>query len=676
MAGTTSSNQSTSRTALILYGSETGNSQDVAEELGRLAERLHFTTHVSELDAVKADSLKDYSLTIFALSTTGQGDFPANGRVFWKSLLLKRLPPTYLEGVNFTLFGLGDSSYPKFNWASRKLHKRLLQLGANEIYPGGGADEQHPEGLEGSFVPWSLDLRKYLLDKFPLPHGQHPIPDDVRLPPKWILASFDADLDGKMKIYPSPSTSEKENLKKLDEGSESERIDHDVRPIPNTVVATLKQNGRMTPQDHWQDVRHLKLTVSESITYVPGDILHITPKNFATNIDTLISIMGWEDVADQPLCFIPNPQSPAPAELSAPQIPFLRDWPGFTLRTLFTDYLDIMAIPRRSFFSSIAHFTDDSMHKERLLEFTDPEYIDEFYDYTTRPRRSILEILEEFDSVKVPWQQACTVFPILRDRQFSIASGGELKRVPSPSADGGGGGGGTSFDLLVAIVKYQTVIRKTREGVCTRYLSVLQPGSTLKVKVQKGGLNTSVKQLLNPCVLVGPGTGLAPLRSLLWEKAAMAQTFRNKHGPDTPVPMGPIILLFGGRNRHADFFFENEYRALSRVLDLKVFTAFSRDQKQKVYVQDIIRQNSRDFFRILCELQGMVYICGSSGKMPQAIREALIECFQNPDGGAPSTSGSEDASEREVGGVSTTRQAAEKYFMDMEKVGRYKQETW
>lgn len=77
--------------------------------------------------------------------------------------MLKKLPPTYLNGVNFATFGLGDSSYPKyacvlnlgfvsmltlgrFNWAVRKLYKRLLQLGANDIYPTGEADQQHPEG--------------------------------------------------------------------------------------------------------------------------------------------------------------------------------------------------------------------------------------------------------------------------------------------------------------------------------------------------------------------------------------------------------------------------------------------------------------------------------------------------------------------------------------------------
>ena len=98
------------------------------------------------------------------ISTTGQGDLPINARLFWKSLLRRKLPLSYLEGVQLTTFGLGDSSYPKFvatmrgphmagidsltrfNWAARKIHKRLIQLGASEAYPRGEADEQHDEG--------------------------------------------------------------------------------------------------------------------------------------------------------------------------------------------------------------------------------------------------------------------------------------------------------------------------------------------------------------------------------------------------------------------------------------------------------------------------------------------------------------------------------------------------
>lgn len=424
-------------------------------------------------------------------------------------------------------------------------------------------------------------------------------------------------------------------------------MDLDIRPLPDTMTATLVENRRVTPSKHWQDVRRISLTVSESVSYAPGDMIAITPKTSPTDVQILIDLMGWNEQADQPIALIRTGDTLAPSP-----IPGLDSYPNLTLRSLLIDYLDVKAIPRRSFFSTIAHYTNDETHKERLHEFTSPEYLDELWDYTTRPRRSILEVLHEFDSVKIPWQHAVSVLPVIRARQFSIASGGERKRTPD---------GKTQFELLIAIVKYQTVIKRIREGVCTKYLSILQPGSTLRVQLQPGGLNSSVQQLTASTILIGPGTGIAPLRSVLWEKAALVQAFREQN-PTFAPPIGPTVLLYGGRNRTADFFFEEEWDQLSKLIPLQVLTAFSRDQPQKVYVQDTVRQNFQLFFRLLHDMQGSVYICGSSGRMPQAVREALIEAFAN--GGVP------------VSGKPYSRAQAEEYLIGMEKSGRYKQETW
>jgi len=138
-----------------------------------------------------------------------------------------------------------------------------------------------------------------------------------------------------------------------------------------------------------------------------------------------------------------------------------------------------MSIPRRSFFAQLAHFTNDEFHRERLLEFTNPEYIDELCDYTTRPRRSIVEVLQEFESVKIPWHRICSIIPAIRGRQFSIASA----QCPSDRQENK-----TRIELIIAIVKYRTVIKRIREGVCTRYVASLRPGQEISVTLQRGGL--------------------------------------------------------------------------------------------------------------------------------------------------------------------------------------------
>ncbi|CAF9909728.1 MAG: NAPDH-dependent diflavin reductase [Heterodermia speciosa] len=581
-------------------------------------------------------------------STTGQGDVPANARQFWKSILRRKLPPTYLSNVHFTTFGLGDSSYPKFNWAARKLHKRISQLGADEFYPRGEADEQHDEGLDATFVPWMTDIRRHLLERYPLEGDLEPIPEATPIEPKWILA-----LRNDCPIGQGNTAVAEDAAVTSSNGQFQGNPSPYQRTNSQCLNVVLQENRRLTPTTHWQDVRQLSFTSSSVASYGPGDILTIFPRNPPQDVETLLDLMGWTSVADQEVCFIRNKSFSRYSHYSPPSVTLESTSSPMSLRKILTISLDINAIPKRSFFAMIAHFTDDEMQKERLLEFVNPEYVDELYDYTTRPRRSILEVLQEFDSVKIPWQWAASVLPELRGRQFSIASGGQLKTDSH---------GHVCFELLVAIVRYKTVIKKIREGVCTRYLAALPEGSSLDVTLQKGSLGVSKEQTSRPLVMIGPGTGIAPIRSLVWERLQRGQQTQAR--PPEPsngsisgkIDVGEMALFFGCRNKDADYFYQEEWYQLRKELPLQTFTAFSRDQKHKVYVQDVIREHSELVSRLLHELEGVVYVCGSSGKMPKAVRTALTEAFTR-------------CGKMHQGD-------AEAYLQKMEKEGRYKQETW
>ncbi|KAH6677583.1 hypothetical protein B0J14DRAFT_615726 [Halenospora varia] len=690
------------RSALILYGSETGNSQDVAEELGRMAERLHFVTRVSEMDLVEITLLLKYTVVIFAISTTGQGEFPKNARKFWKSLLRKRLPPGCLRHVRFTTLGLGDTSYPKYNWAARKLHKRLEQLGAQEIYPRGEGDEQHDEGVDGTFLSWSADLRTHLLKQHPLPEGLAPIPSDVLLPPKYFLAIAEGDVDAsnspeekssageqelpdQRKATPTPdkegahvatsfstqptstnviasNSSTDGDTKMLPTGFEAETCpqlkepsnlepesvdlivpDDEGFPAPHSFKAQLVSNRRVTPADHWQDVRLLTFIMSKQHGYEPGDSMTIYPKNFPEDVQALIDLMDWNRIADKRVEFQATEPNFFASERLTAKVTGLYPTSRCTLRSLLMHNLDITAIPKRHFFEIIAHYTDDPMHKERLQEFSNPVYTDEFYDYTSRPRRSILEVLQDFPTVKIPWQFATTIFPLMRGRQYSIASGGVLKQHHDSAL--------IKVELLIALVKYRTVLKKVRQGLCSRYLASLQKGSVLSVTMNTSSFSTIVSENPQyPILLIGPGTGIAPLRSLLWERASIPPP----NDRDDKLGVGPALLIYGGRNKNADFFFKEEWKC--RDLDVEVFTAFSRDQKEKIYVQDIIRAQSKKIFGLLLH-QGFIFVCGSSGNMPKAVREAIVDViFENT--------------------PAKTRAEAVAAVEEIERKGHYVQETW
>lgn len=423
---------------------------------------------------------------------------------------------------------------------------------------------------------------------------------------------------------------------------------NDKRSIPCANSMNLEANERVTPDDHWQDVRLLTITTKEIIDYAPGDVLSITPRNFKEDVDCLISQQCWGDYADEniAICSLTQLDETNMHSYPIPPIPQLPSSPNLTLRTVLVDYLDITAIPRRSFFARLVEFCTDDDQKQRLEEFTNPELIDELWDYTTRPRRSTIEVLQEFNHISIPWQRVLDVFPLLKPRQFSIASGGTLKQSAR---------GGTTFELLVAIVKYHTVIRKIRKGVCTRYLAALRPGSEMQIVFQKGSLNWKAETVERPSLLIGAGTGIAPLRSILWEKKAQLETDSSK-------------LVFGCRNEHADYFFREEFTNTSKLQPLvgTVRTAFSRDQQQKRYIQDTIRDDAENIFTLIYDHKAVVYVCGSSGKMPRAVREALLHCLVR---GYADHLKKEPVSEE-------AKKWAEDYLMQMEKNKQYIQETW
>lgn len=612
------------RSALIAFGSETGNSQDAAEEVAKMATRLHFTSRIHEMDAIKLSDLPKHTLVILVISTTGQGDMPQNSLAFWKSLLRKKLLPGCLRGVRFTTFGLGDSSYPKFNWAARKLHKRLEQLGAAEFYPRGEGDEQDDDGIDEAFLPWLADLRTRLLEQFPLPANILPIPDDALLPSRYTLSidaarvdtakagfnvSEEQDLLDRVQdlgLLQSESFLPTNNDDDIDKGKASRRYWADVlAAVPQGLLAVLQGNDRMTPEDHWQDVRRLSFrlhhTHSKSLNIHPGDCLRLYPRNSPEDVERLVRAMSWEDVADKSFEL-------ASARHDIPTGLFTERFT--TLRRLLTQNLDITAIPRRGFLESISHHSTNPDQKERLLEFTKPEYIDEYYDYATRPRRTILEVLEEFHSVKIPAAYALDVFPVMRGRDFSIAS---IRRTKTEHGEDA-----YMVELLVALVKYQTVLRKIRTGLCSRYLAPLAPGTPV-LATHKPSI-TSLHGPINarrPLCAIATGTGIAPTRALIQERLQLAAA---------ECPVGPSVLFFGNRSRDKDYFFADEWAAVPHDR-LLVFTAFSRDQREKVYVQDAIRQHSDIISKMVAD-DAIFMVCGGSTKMAMACREAIIACIK------------------------------------------------
>lgn len=122
-----------SKRIVVLYGTQTFTSKEVAERIWRTSKALGFHGPVQGLDDYQISNLIHEEFVIFVCSTAGRGDEPENMKKFWKFLLKRSLPTNSLAKMKFGILGLGDSSYQQFNFVAKKLHKRLMQLGATPI---------------------------------------------------------------------------------------------------------------------------------------------------------------------------------------------------------------------------------------------------------------------------------------------------------------------------------------------------------------------------------------------------------------------------------------------------------------------------------------------------------------------------------------------------------------
>lgn len=122
-----------------------------------------------------------------------------------------------------------------------------------------------------------------------------------------------------------------------------------------------------------------------------------------------------------------------------------------------------------------------------------------------------------------------------------------------------------------------------------------------------------------PVILVGPGTGVAPMRAVLEERIAEGAA-------------DSTALYFGCRSKDQDLYFASSWEK-AREAGAHVRIAFSRDQPEKVYVQDLIKQDAARVREWLLEKDGRVYVCGSSNAMPRQVREALAFCISEQGGG-------------------------------------------
>ncbi|XP_004848819.1 NADPH-dependent diflavin oxidoreductase 1 isoform X1 [Heterocephalus glaber] len=566
---------------LVLFGSQTGTAQDVAERLGREARRRRVRCRVQELDSYPVANLIREPLVIFVCATTGQGDAPDNMKNFWRFIFRKNLPATSLCQLDFAVLGLGDSSYAKFNFVAKKLHRRLLQLGGSALLPACLGDDQHELGPDAAIDPWLGALWEKVLRLYPVPRDLTRIPPGVPLPSTFALQLFQ---EIPSEVPPEPF---------------APSVDpHQPPSESQPFLAPMVTNQRVTGPSHFQDVRLIEFDITGSgISFIAGDVVLIQPSNSAAHVQQFCQVLGL----DPNQWFTLHPREPG---VSCP--------PGLpqpcSVGRLVTRYLDIASVPRRSFFELLASLSPHELEREKLLELSLATGQEALCEYCSRPRRTILEVLCDFphSSGAIPPDYLLDLIPRIRPRAFSIAS--SLLAHPD------------RLQILVAVVQYQTRLKEPRRGLCSSWLASLDPGQgpiRVPLWVRPGSL-AFPESPDTPVVMVGPGTGVAPFRAAVQERVAQGQTGN--------------VLFFGCRWRDQDFYWEAEWRELEKRGYLTLVTAFSREQEQKVYVQHRLRELGPLLWELLECRGAYFYLAGNAKHMPADVMEALTCIFQEHGG--------------------------------------------
>lgn len=616
---------------LVLYATETGSAQDAADRIARHVRRAQYKARVFSMEDYRVEDLITEPLVIFVISTTGTGAQPRMMTPMWNMLLRSDLPSDLFEETQFAVFGLGDTSYDKFCWPAKKLCRRLENLGGQMFMERGEGDEQDRAGIDGALDPWMDDLVEALGGpppsnakagpSFPPPPARARVTavDDVKLKRK---ISSESALKKKASSD-SVGLKAKPSSERLSAGrKDPEQWRWPVADVPGYYEATLSANERITAEGWNQDVRHFEFDFDDDIQYVPGDAAVVHPEVDANEVDDFLATNGWKKVADKPFRV-----SQAMSDQTFPaHLPSV-----VTLRLLFTRYLDFTAIPRRSFFQFILHFTSDEREREKLEEFVGEEGADDLYEYCYFVRRNIKEVLEDFHSVKIPTQYVFDVFPPLRPREFSMAS--SIQKHPQ------------RIQLCVAIVRYKTKMKAPRKGVCTTYMANFEIGDKIYMSIRKGFIPRFPPS--TPLIGVGPGTGLAPIRALVEERL-------------TEQPSTSTTFYFGCRSATKDQHYASQMtnyaRDPSRQFSYRV--ACSRDGPEGVkrtYVQDLIYEDKERVWRLI-EGGAALVISGASNKMPAGVREAVRTCMMECTG--------------------CDEEAAVVYVERMEKEGRLIEDCW
>lgn len=500
----------------VLFGSQTGTAEGLAKKLVKTLKKGNFEPNIQDMASYERERLPKEKNLLVITSTYGDGEPPDSALELHTWLMGDDAPR--LEGVNYSVLSLGDSSYPDFCQCGTDFDLRLEALGGSRVYPRVDVDVD----VDEPYAEWSKGVIAILA------------------PDASVVASNGAATD------------------EIEEVGYSKK-----HPFPSVVLKNYNLNGPGAKQTN-----HVEISLEGSeLSYEVGDALGVYPENPESVVDEIIAALPFR----------------------AGEVP-TSTGEEVTLREALIRHYDIGNINK----SLIEKWQkrSGSPYLRSLVEADDRQEWEKFCW-----GRDLIDLVLNFPADFTDGEDFASILKKLQPRLYSIAS--------SPKAHPG------EVHLCVGIVRYDSHGR-SRGGICSTYL-----GDRLKDDSRPGVYlhhNNAFRLPADgnvPVIMVGPGTGIAPFRAFLEERKAVGAKGRN-------------WLFFGNPYEKSDFLYKDELEAFHKDGTLsRMDLAWSRDQKEKIYVQNLMLKEGAEFWKWL-EEGAAFYVCGDASRMAKDVDAALL----------------------------------------------------
>jgi len=594
----------------ILYGTQTGTAERFAKSLRSQLESSYGATttfDVVDLEHYDGARLAKEKLVFFLMATYGDGEPTDNAAEFYNWLIAEADAATedapLCKDVKFGIFALGNRQYEHFCAVGKKVHAAMQELGATSIVRVGTGDDD--VDIDEDFDAWSADLFAALQSGNVLRAGEAVALTAASVP------AYEVD-----EVVEAP-------LKIVDQLCDGPGLNH---TAPHLATITTVRELHSAASD--RSCIHVEVDISGcDALYEAGDHVGVCVENSPDVVAAAAAALGMSLSTCFKLRLPPGNAGSLPEPPKGP----------VTLRFALARLADLLSAPSKAALSALGAFASDPVEAARLAELASIEGRDAYHAHVSAAKRSLLEILQEFPSAR-PSLGAFfgSIAPRLQPRFYSISSAPALHP--------------RSVHITCAVVEERMPTGRIHHGVASSWLAAARSGTKIPVFIRHSSFKLP-KDSSTPVVMVGPGTGLAPFRGFIQQRAARAAAH--------DAPLGPGVLFFGCRTSKHDYIYQEELQraVLSGGGLSSLNVAFSREGPKKDYVQHHMAKQAKDLWRMLGpEGKGYLYVCGDAKNMAKDVHRTLHQIV--------------------ISACGCSAAAAEEAVKVMSDEGRYLKDVW